>query len=153
VIPRTLIFLFNHREQVLLIKGSKEKRLWAGVLNGVGGHVEAGEDICEAAQRELAEETGIVNIQLTYCGQIMVDISKAAGVAIFLFRGEYLADDFINSEEGELMWVDLERLGDEHIVEDLIDLLPKIAEFQEGHPLIIGKSYYSEDGGLVISFR
>jgi len=44
LIPRTLIFL-TRGESVLLLKGASHKRLWAERYNGVGGHVEQGEDI------------------------------------------------------------------------------------------------------------
>ena len=53
VIPRTLIFLFDSLNRVLLIKGSDKKQRWPGKYNGVGGHIESGEDILEAALRVL----------------------------------------------------------------------------------------------------
>ncbi len=153
VIPRTLIFLFNKHHQVLLMKGAKDKRLWPGLHNGIGGHVEAGEDILEAAQRELAEETGLSSIYLDLCGQIMIDVTPNRGVSIFVFRGEYLGDDFTSSKEGNLSWVKLSQLDDKALVGDLAYLLPKVADFQLGDPLIIGKYQYSDSGKMNISFR
>ncbi len=58
VIPRSLIFV-RRGEQVLLLKGAAHKRLWANLYNGIGGHIERGEDALSAARRELAEESGL----------------------------------------------------------------------------------------------
>ncbi len=41
VIPRALIFLFTG-DSVLLLKGAPDKRIWPGLYNGIGGHIEAG---------------------------------------------------------------------------------------------------------------
>jgi 8-oxo-dGTP diphosphatase len=43
-IPRTLIFI-TRGDKVLLLKGAANKRIWANKYNGVGGHVERGEDV------------------------------------------------------------------------------------------------------------
>jgi len=52
-------FLFSRNKQfVALIK--KNKPEWQkGLLNGIGGKVEGGEDIYNAMQREFKEETGV----------------------------------------------------------------------------------------------
>jgi 8-oxo-dGTP diphosphatase len=58
VIPRSLIFV-TRPGKVLLIKGHPRKRLWANRYNGIGGHIEYGEDLVKAAERELLEESGL----------------------------------------------------------------------------------------------
>ena len=152
-IPRALIFLFDHNNHVLLIKGSPNKTIWAGLYNGIGGHIEAGEDILEAAERELKEESGLSGIKLGFCGQVMVDVSENIGVAIFIFRGNYSGDDFNSSDEGRLAWVDLEEMLNLTMVEDLRLLIPMVANHQDGDPIIIGKYSYDMDGKLIMSFR
>ncbi len=153
VVPRTLIFLFNQHNQVLLLKGSPDKRLWAGRLNGIGGHIEPGEDIYQGAYRELREETGIVDAKIDLCGQIMIDVTPADGVAIFVFKGQYAASLALSSPEGELAWVDLDRLGAIPLVEDLPVLIPMVAAQQPASPLIIGKYSYGPGGEMLMSFR
>jgi len=69
LIPRTLIFL-TRGERVLLLKGAPHKRLWADRYNGLGGHIERGEDVLTSARRELAEETGLQCPGLWLCGVI-----------------------------------------------------------------------------------
>lgn len=52
-------FLFNNiKDSVLLIK--KKRPDWQkGLLNGIGGHIEKGENADQAIRREFHEETGI----------------------------------------------------------------------------------------------
>ena len=153
VVPRTLIFLFNQHNQVLLLKGANTKRLWAGLYNGIGGHIEAGEDIAEAAYRELSEEAGIEDVVLHFCAQVMVDVAHSTGVAIFTFRGDASTTDFTPSKEGRLFWVDLDDLESIPLVEDLLLLIPRIAAHQPESPVIIGKYVYQPDGSMKVSFR
>lgn len=153
VVPRTLVFIFDKNNQVLLLQGSMNKRLWAGLYNGIGGHIEAGEDILEAANRELVEETGIKGAQLRYCAQIMVDVSNQVGVAIYVFKGECNKHDFTPSAEGTLNWINIDLLETYPLVEDLPVLLPYIIEHQTTSPVLIGKYTYGPDGRLEISIR
>lgn len=153
IIPRTLIFLFNGKKEVLLIRGSKAKGIWSGLLNGIGGHVEIGEDICEAAVRELEEETGLLDIPIDFCGQIMISVEEMLGVGLFLFRGIYNGDSVFSSKEGKTTWVSINELQNEEVVEDLPLLVPKVYHFRSGDPIIIGKYEYDQNGSLKIFLR
>jgi 8-oxo-dGTP diphosphatase len=152
VVPRTLIFLFNENDRVLLLRKSPQKRLWAGFLNGIGGHIEAGEDVMEAALRELGEEAGITDVALAFCGQIMIDVSKNIGVALFVFKGNYDGQDQFQVEDGELVWVGLNDLENQRVMEDLAILLPKVAVHKHGDALIIGKYTFDQEGKLKMLF-
>lgn len=153
IVPRTLIFIFDQNGRVLLLKGAEDKRLWAGLFNGIGGHVEPGEDILEAAYRELSEETGIEDVSLRCCGQILVDVTPEIGVGIFVFRGDVGNVTLSQSDEGELHWVRESDLATIELVEDLHFLLPLVREYKVGDPLIVGKYAYNEAGQLSVSFR
>lgn len=153
VIPRSLIFIFNPEGQVLLLRGAADKTIWAGRYNGVGGHVEAGEDVLESAERELVEETGITDANLRLVGQVMIRVDEGHGIALFLFRGRYTGMALRASDEGMLEWVGLDELDDLPVVEDLRALLPKVAAHALGDPLIYGKYEYDDGGKWVMLFR
>ncbi len=151
LVPRTLIFLTRGRE-VLLLKGAKDKRLWAGLYNGVGGHVEPGEDILSAARRELQEETRLTVPDLWLCGTVTVDTQVNPGVGIFVYKGEYTGDERASSPEGALEWVQYPGVEKLPLVSDLVALLPRIMKMKKGETPFSAHSQYNEAGELVISF-
>ena len=126
VIPRVLIFPFSKEGKVLLLKGSKTKRIWPGLWNGIGGHIEAGENVFCAAERELEEESGLHGRRWLFCGEVMVDTNANPGIAIFIFKAEELEGNLQESSEGELSWFDPLEVSQIPVVEDLPTLLGKV---------------------------
>ena len=151
VIPRTAIFLWRG-DSVLLLKGALTKRLWANKYNGLGGHIERGEDILTAAKRELLEETGLT-AELWLCGTVIVDAGET-GICLFLFSGECPQGEGEPqpSIEGTAEWVAYEALPELPVVEDLPILLSKIRHMKRDDPPFFAWSHYDEGEKLVVEF-
>lgn len=150
-IPRTLAFI-THGDDVLLLRGAPHKRLWAGRYNGVGGHVEQGEDIYTAALREIKEETALEVHDLRLRAVIHIDAGGVkTGIMIFVFTAVAADRDFQASAEGALAWVPQANLPLAEAVEDLPALLPRVLAMGPDDPPLFAA--YSYDAGNRLQVR
>jgi 8-oxo-dGTP diphosphatase len=127
VVARTILYIFRDGT-VLLQKGSPTKKINAGLWNGLGGHIERGEDVLSAARRELLEEAGISCNNLQLNGTVIIDVNKTEGILLFVFSGDDIIGEINPSEEGILAWFDLGNLPSNEIVDDVPELISHIYE-------------------------
>lgn len=151
VIPRVLVLVFKD-DQILLIKGANEKRIWAGKYNGIGGHVERGESIMQAAKRELKEETGLSLTDMWLSAIISVDIEKDKGVHLFVFKAINPGGRIKASKEGDIEWVKIGMISSLPVVEDLPILVNFVTKHEKGSPILFGQSHYDEKQRLSTNF-
>jgi 8-oxo-dGTP diphosphatase len=147
VIPRTLTFLTRPGE-VLLMRVPPGRGAWAGRYNGIGGHIERGEDPQSSAAREVREETGLVVEDLRLRGVVLIDTGDTPGIALYLFTGEGPAGAPAAGAEGTAEWVRTSELARTPLVEDLPTLLPLLLEMPDRPFSAIYT--YSETGTLEI---
>jgi 8-oxo-dGTP diphosphatase len=150
LIPRTAIFL-RRGDSYLLLKGAPNKHLWANRYNGLGGHIERGEDALTAAKRELFEESGL-RAELWLCGTLIVDSGQNPGVCLYVFSGDSPEAEPKSSNEGIPEWIPFNRLSALPIVEDLPAILGRVHQMRRGDPPFAGRSFYNDDGRLIVVF-
>ena len=112
-----------------------------------GGHVEPGESFVDAVVREMKEETGldILNPRIVGIKQFPI---KDGRYIVLLFKATEFTGEVVSSDEGEMEWVDIDRLSELDVVEDFHDLLkvlndPDLNEFQ----------YTVEDGEWIVHLK
>ena len=145
VVPRTLIFI-TAESDLLLLRGAPTKRIWPNRLNGIGGHLEAGEDPLDGARREVQEETGLELDALTLRGIIHVaGQAPDPGVLLFVYVARTRHRIIQASPEGALEWHPLQALPYDEMVEDLPHLLPLL--FGHAPASMVYGSYQADDAG------
>lgn len=148
VIPRTLIFLFNDAE-ILLIRQNSDKKPGFGKWNGIGGHIEEGEDLYFAAKREIIEETGLSIENITLKFITIIPDKKDIGVCLFIFSGNSEVKTIKESPEGHLRWISIDHLTDYPLMADLSRLLELVvSQNPSNRPQIL--SYSNDVNGLKI---
>ncbi len=149
VIPRVLCFI-THGDDVLLLRGAPDKRLWANRYNGIGGHLEPGEDIYSAARREIQEEAGVPVTGLRLRGVISAaPEGNDPDVLIFVFTAQALSRDVRASAEGQPVWAPRDQIGAlDGVVEDVPVILEWVSEMQPDDPVWAACSFRDEKGDL-----
>jgi len=152
LIPRTLSFLLRD-DKVLLLRLSEGRGAWSGHFNGVGGHIEQGEDPLSAARREIREETGLTPERLVLSGVVIVDTGERPGIGLYVFVGESKNDELQSSPEGSPTWISLNDMNEVLLVEDLPILLPRAITSYGGSAPFSAVYTYNHAGELTIKFE
>lgn len=151
LIPRTLSFLTRPGE-ILLMRLGQERGKWSGLLNGVGGHVEQGEDPVQSARREITEETGLQAGELLLAGVVIIDTGSQPGIGLYVFIGEAEDGELSSGSEGTPQWISLDALDESSLVADLPTLLPMALARRDGAAPFSAVYEYDDGGKLSIRF-
>ena len=128
----TVLCLITDGDTMLL--QNRTKNDWQGYTLP-GGHVEPGESFVDAVIREMKEETGldIKNPRLVGVKQFPI---KDGRYVVFLFKATEYSGTVVSSDEGQMEWVEGNRLSEINTVDGFEDLIrvindPALTEFQD----------------------
>ncbi|RLK62588.1 8-oxo-dGTP diphosphatase [Atopobacter sp. AH10] len=108
----TLIYLEREGKFLMMLRNKKKVDINANKWLGVGGKVEAGESPYQAALREVYEETGYVVDDLKARGIITFLYDQDEALYIFLYTGRAKEGDPCVCDEGELHYIEKEKILD-----------------------------------------
>lgn len=152
VIPRTLCFVFNG-DDVLLMKRGPQRRVFPNQYNGLGGHIERGEDPATSARREIREESGLDVAGLRLRGVYNIDAGAATGIVLYIYTAYSPSREItVTSDEGTLHWVQREDVLRLDLVEDLPYVLPRVLAATDTTPPFSAHLSYDSDDQLHIQF-
>ena len=115
----TVLCLIQDGNRILL--QNRVKKDWQGYTLP-GGHVEPGESFVDAVIREMKEETGLDILKPRLVGIKQFPIEDGRYI-VLLFKTECFSGQVVSSDEGEMEWVECDRLSEINTVDDLDDLL------------------------------
>ena len=107
------ILVFDKKGRLLLQKRSMSKDVAPGKWDtSVGGHVNPGEDILEAAKREMKEELGVADCRLNYLYSYVYS-NHIESELVSTFSCEYSGKFRFNKDEiDEIEFWDLDKIRD-----------------------------------------
>ena len=126
------VLCYLHREDkyLLLYRNKKKADINEGKWIGIGGHLELGETKEQALIREVKEETGLTINSYEYRGDLIF-INDDYEEIMYLFTSDDFSGDIIECDEGELHWIDKDKILSLNLWEGDRTFLPKLLNSKE----------------------
>lgn len=106
-----LCYLKKDNQYLFMLRNKEKNDLNEGKWIGIGGHIEVGESKEEALIREVKEETGFSVNSFTYRGEILF-INNDYQEIMYVFTSDDYSGEMIECDEGELSWIDKDKIFD-----------------------------------------
>lgn len=106
-----LCYLKRDNQYLFMLRNKEKNDLNEGKWIGIGGHLEPGESKEEALIREVKEETGFTIKSFSYRGEILF-INNDYQEIMYVFTSDDFEGEMIDCDEGELSWIDEDKILD-----------------------------------------
>ena len=111
----TLCYIEKENKYLMLHRTSKKKDGNKDKWIGVGGHFEKGESPEDCLLREVKEETGLELTSYQFRGIVTFISDEWPDEYMCLYTADRYTGDIGNCDEGELVWVEKEKIMDLNI--------------------------------------
>ena len=123
-IARTVLcYIKNNDDYLFLLRNKKKNDFNKGKWIGVGGGIELNETKEEALLREVKEETGLVLNSYSNRGELLF-INDDFQEIMYLYTSDDYVGEIIECDEGELHWINKEKIFDLNLWEGDRTFLP-----------------------------
>jgi len=110
MINTTLCYIEQNGKYLMLHRIKKENDLNRDKWIGIGGKFEDKESPEDCVQREVCEETGLKLASPRYCGIITFLSDRYETEYMHLFHATEFSGKILDCDEGELEWIEKEKL-------------------------------------------
>lgn len=142
----TLCYIEKDQKYLMLHRVKKQKDVNKDKWIGIGGHFELGESPEECLLREVKEETGYTLTSYRYRGIVTFISGNGVTEYMSLFTADGFEGEQIPCDEGELEWVDIDKIQELNIWEGDKIFFRLLAQEREFFSL---KLVYDGHDGLV----
>ncbi len=142
----TLCYIEHDGKYLMLHRVKKDKDINKDKYIGVGGHFEYGESPDECLLREVKEETGLTLTSYRARGIITFVYGQDVTEYMHLYTADGYTGDVLDCDEGELVWIEKEKVYDLPIWEG-DKVFFRLLEEDKGFFSV--KLVYSEDDELM----
>ena len=141
----TQCYIEKDNKYLMLYRNKKENDLNEGKWIGVGGKLEPNESPDECIIREVYEETGL-HIQPQLRGILTFILPKWENELTFLYTSNNFEGTLKECNEGQLHWIDKDKVLDLNLWEGDKHFLPKLLETNDFFTM---KLVYDKDDQLL----
>lgn len=110
-----------YKENKILLQ-DRVKEDWRG-LTFPGGHIEKEESFVSGIKREIFEETGLTIYNPHICGIKQFQTEDDERYIVLLFKSNEFEGELVSSDEGEMSWVEREKLYEYNTASGFFDVL------------------------------
>lgn len=141
----TLCYIEQDGKYLMMLRNKKKNDINEGKYIGLGGHFIPGETPDECVLREVWEESGLTLTSYRMRGIITFSYKDTLEY-MFLYTADAFTGEITDCDEGELLWVEKERIFDLSLWEGDRIFLRKLIRGDDFFNL---KLVYGEDGELL----
>jgi 8-oxo-dGTP pyrophosphatase MutT (NUDIX family) len=116
-----VIFLIDQTPptKIVFLKRGSKRKFAPNMYTGIGGKIEFEETFLESANRELQEESGLTDINLTEFAKVIIDQTDE----LIYFWGIYNQAELPVSNEGTLEWIYVNQIFNLSIIPTTKEML------------------------------
>lgn len=122
----TLCYIEKDNQYLMLHRNKKHNDPNEGKWIGVGGHIEEDESPEECVIREVFEETGLTLKEYSYRGVIYFISDVYEDEVMHLYTASGFEGQIKECDEGELLWVDKDKIKDLNLWEGDVHFLNRL---------------------------